>query len=72
MSDSRWRHLESDWEWGLDSPRAERPSPPQVDQTEQPIAGRILGPRGQVLRVVRHGTTRPPFGFTPRAREDRP
>lgn len=59
----RWRHLESDWEWGADAPKAERPPAPMVDQTDRPIAGRILGPRGETLRVVRHGAPRPPFGF---------
>ena len=53
------------WE-ELQQRRPAVPVQPQtiIDDDTRPVVGRILGPSGSVLRVVRHGPEPIPFGFT--------
>jgi hypothetical protein len=65
---ARWTPSAEQW-WKCDPSRstarpAAAPAPTLTeDDDARPVAGRILGPRGDVIRVARHGEPRPPFGF---------
>lgn len=42
------------------------PYPPNLDaatEDTRPVVGKILNPQGQVIKVVRHGPDKIPFGF---------
>ncbi len=62
MTAARWKHLEFDWEWGIDTTRPDHAAGPALTEEDNPVTGRILGPQGQLLVAVRAKRT-VTFGF---------
>lgn len=60
--EQRWRHLEFDWEWGVDGHRAGFPGHPDLVRSDNKIVNVLYGPQGQVMRVYRE-REEIPFGF---------
>jgi hypothetical protein len=61
------RQPPSQWRWQNDrlTDKPTKPPAPQLDTSDnRPVAGRLLGPHGELLRVVRYGDD-VPFGFQP-------
>lgn len=67
MCDNAWTRSGLAWAERFGSGRLPLlPAAPTLDSNpddSRPIAGRILNPRGEVIKIVRHGPDKPPFGF---------